>query len=33
METTVYTPESQLRTPGRLVAAMWRDLLASQELA
>ncbi len=33
METTVYTPESQLRTPGRLVAAMWRDLLASRELA
>lgn len=33
METTVYTPESQLRSPGRLAAAMWRDLVASRELA
>ena len=30
---TVYTPESQLRSPRRLVRAMWRDLLASRELA
>ena len=29
----VYTPASQVRTPGRLIRAMWRDLLASRELA
>jgi len=29
----VYTPDSQLRTPGRLVREMVRDLLASRELA
>lgn len=29
----VYTPESQLRHPVRLAKAMWRDLLASRELA
>ena len=30
---TVYTPESELRSPGRLLRAMFRDLLASRELA
>ena len=30
---TVYTPESQLRSPGRLLRSMWHDLLASRELA
>jgi lipopolysaccharide transport system permease protein len=30
---TVYTPESQLRTPGRLLHSMWHDLLAGRELA
>ena len=29
----IYTPESPIRHPGRLVAAMWQDLLASRELA
>jgi len=29
----VYTPESQFRSPRRLVRSMWRDLLASRELA
>src|SRR6266540_988753 len=29
----VYTPESELRHPGRLFAEMWRDLLASRGLA
>jgi len=29
----VYTPHSELRKPGRLFAQMWRDLLASRELA
>ena len=29
----VYTPESQLRTPGLLLRSMWRDLKASRELA
>jgi lipopolysaccharide transport system permease protein len=29
----VYTPASQVRTPGRLLRAMWRDLRASRELA
>ena len=29
----LYTPESDLRQPGRLVWAMWRDLLASRGLA
>jgi homopolymeric O-antigen transport system permease protein len=31
--TAVYTPDPQLRTPGRLVREMMRDLLASRELA
>ncbi len=31
--TAVYTPDPQLRTPGRLVREMTRDLLASRELA
>jgi lipopolysaccharide transport system permease protein len=31
--TAVYTPDPQLRTPGRMVRAMVRDLLASRELA
>lgn len=30
---TVYTPESQLRSPRRLVRLMWHDLRASRELA
>ncbi len=30
---TIYTPESQLRHPQKLLALMWRDLLASRELA
>src|SRR4030095_14276948 len=29
----VYTSRSELRQPGRLVAQMWRDLIASRELA
>ncbi len=29
----VYTPESQLRTPGVLVTSMWEDLKACRELA
>lgn len=29
----VYSPQSPIRQPGRMVAAMWRDLLASRELA
>ena len=29
----VYRPESELRQPIKLVKAMWRDLLASRELA
>lgn len=29
----VYTPESQLRNPKQLVQSMWKDLLASRELA
>jgi lipopolysaccharide transport system permease protein len=31
--TAVYTPDPQLRTPGRLVRGMIRDLAASRELA
>jgi len=31
--TNVYTPESQLRSPGRLARSMWRDLKASRSLA
>jgi len=30
---SIYTPESQLRHPLRLLQTMWRDLLASRELA
>ena len=30
---TIYTPESQLRTPGRLLRLMARDFLAGRELA
>lgn len=30
---TVYTPESQVRNPLKLLRAMWSDLLASRELA
>lgn len=30
---TVYTPASPLRSPGRLVREMWRDLVGSRELA
>ncbi len=29
----VYTPDSQLRRPGQLLKSMWRDVLASRELA
>ena len=32
-ETNVYTPESQLSSPGRLAGSMWRDLKASRSLA
>src|SRR5215208_2336378 len=31
--TAVYTPDPQLRTPGRLIREMIRDLSASRELA
>lgn len=30
---TIYTPESHMRNPGRLLRSMWRDLKASRELA
>ena len=30
---TVYTAESVLRSPGKLLRSMWRDLLASRQLA
>jgi len=30
---TEYTPESELRSPGKLARCMWRDLMASRELA
>lgn len=30
---TIYTPESELRHPGQLIAKMWRDLKGSRELA
>ena len=30
---SVYTPSSELRQPGRLLANMWRDLVGSRELA
>lgn len=30
---TIYTPESQIRRPQKLFGLMWRDLLASRELA
>ena len=30
---TVYTPVSQMRTPGALLASMWRDIKASRELS
>src|SRR5829696_334316 len=33
MTKAVYTPDPQLRTPGRLVREMIRDLAASRELA
>jgi lipopolysaccharide transport system permease protein len=33
LKATVYTPRSPVREPGKLVADMWRDLLASRELA
>lgn len=29
---TVYSPESPLRNPGRLLAGLWRDLLRSRQL-
>jgi lipopolysaccharide transport system permease protein len=29
----VYTPDSQMRTPGLLISSMWRDLKASRELS
>ena len=32
-EATIYTPDSPLRQPRRLLRTMWRDLLASRELA
>jgi homopolymeric O-antigen transport system permease protein len=33
LHTTIYTPESPLRHPGRLLRDMFRDLVASRELA
>lgn len=33
MQTTIYTPESPIRHPWRLLTAMGRDLVASRELA
>ncbi len=33
LHTNIYTPESQLRSPGRLARSMWRDLKASRSLA
>lgn len=33
LHTNVYTPESQLLSPGRLARSMWRDLKASRSLA
>jgi lipopolysaccharide transport system permease protein len=33
MNQTIYTPESKLKYPLRLLRLMWRDLLASRELA
>ena len=33
LSVAVYSPESQLRTPGLLLRSMWRDLQASRELA
>lgn len=30
---TVYTPVSQMRSPGALLASMWRDIRASRELS
>lgn len=32
-QVTVYTSESQVRSPGRLFGGMWRDLKASRELS
>lgn len=33
LPSAVYTPESQMRTPGRLIRSMWKDLKGSRELA
>jgi lipopolysaccharide transport system permease protein len=33
MPEVIYTPESQMRTPGRLLRSMWQDLKASKELS
>lgn len=33
LTTVVYTPESQMRSPSRLLRSMWKDLKASRELA
>lgn len=33
LKLVVYTPESQMRSPGSLIGSMWRDLRASRELA
>ena len=33
LKEVVYTPESQLRHPRQVIGSMWRDLLASRELA
>ena len=30
---SIYTPQSQMRSPGKLLYSMWRDLKASRELA
>jgi lipopolysaccharide transport system permease protein len=33
MKITIYTPESSMRSPRKLIKEMWTDLLASRELA
>jgi lipopolysaccharide transport system permease protein len=33
LSVTVYTPDSPLRDPGKMLRGMWRDLLLSRELA
>ena len=33
MKITIYTPESAMRSPGKMLAGMWQDLVQSRELA